>query len=479
MEKWQHPKDDNFKFDFTLESNSPEVEKAVALLLQIEEFQTGCKKRHARHLSLIIENLVLAHKQGEEFRISYPRAASFYSRQNFRRDKRKNPKGISRKLLRYIDILCKHQYVHNKNGFYDASNQRNSFLSRMQPAPRFLKEIVVPFGLLDIKLRSGLLRPVIEVKDEEGRLTNEYDTTEPFVTAAARVKAYNDFYDKTDIGIIDNRYNCILAPERKHLYRVFNEGSLEKGGRFYGPWWQQKSEVERQLILIDSEPTVELDYTGAHLGFLYGMTGSPMPPALLADPYSIDDKPRELVKLCVLRAMNNPSPVSAWRSVNRALFEGGNPDLRYDEFETIMEGFFNRHKIIHDMFYTKDLCLTLQYLDSVVADYVLSDLMLQKGIAVLPIHDSFIVRERDQTDLIVTMKDAYSKSNDTRIRNSFTSIKDKKGNIIHYKDSSWPKSGPVPCSKANWLEKGPRSVSPLIERHAEFNKLNNMIQENT
>ena len=51
---------------------------------------------------------------------------------------------------------------------------------------------------------------------------------------------------------------------------MLNNNSWEEGGRFYGGWWELISE-HRQGIRIYGERTIELDYRGLHIVFLYAL----------------------------------------------------------------------------------------------------------------------------------------------------------------------------------------------------------------
>lgn len=57
-----------------------------------------------------------------------------------------------------------------------------------------------------------------------------------------------------------------------------------------------------------------------------------------------------------------------------------------------------------------------------------SDISMLNKDAFSVIHDSFVVAKEDKPDLIEAMVNAYHASDDARIRNSFTSIKDKQEN---------------------------------------------------
>jgi hypothetical protein len=50
---------------------------------------------------------------------------------------------------------------------------------------------------------------------------------------------------------------------------------MNKGGRFYQPWWQNSPSAYRKHILIDGEFTVECDFTAMSLSQLYAKEGIP------------------------------------------------------------------------------------------------------------------------------------------------------------------------------------------------------------
>ena len=58
---------------------------------------------------------------------------------------------------------------------------------------------------------------------------------------------------------------------RKRLHRVFLDRRDDRGGRFYGPWYQNIPKEYRQYILINDAPTMELDYSALHPHLLYFM----------------------------------------------------------------------------------------------------------------------------------------------------------------------------------------------------------------
>ena len=58
---------------------------------------------------------------------------------------------------------------------------------------------------------------------------------------------------------------------KRTLRRVFGRGSFERGGRFYGGWWQNIPSAYRSVISINGKPTIEMDYSQYHPNILYNL----------------------------------------------------------------------------------------------------------------------------------------------------------------------------------------------------------------
>ena len=97
------------------------------------------------------------------------------------------------------------------------------------------------------------------------------------------------------------------------LTRIFNDGKLNKGGRFYTPI-QQLKKAERKQLLIDGSETCELDYKGLHMNILYHRLGEEGP----YDPYAHDFISRAAFKKASLIAINSNSRKQAKYALNSA-----------------------------------------------------------------------------------------------------------------------------------------------------------------
>lgn len=187
----------------------------------------------------------------------------------------------------------------------------------------------------------------------------------------------------------------------RQLYRVFNNSSFEEGGRFYGGWWQALSKADRQRLLIEGEPTVELDFKSMHARLCYQFEGIPLAPEV--DPYCIPGlphAPRWLVKAAVNRLLN-AAPGKTPKAPEGAS-EGLPPGMTWRRLLAHVEA---HHRPIASWF-RSGRGMRLQYLDSAIAETVLRYLTLRR-VPCLPVHDSFIVPESREHLLGETMFLAY------------------------------------------------------------------------
>ena len=193
----------------------------------------------------------------------------------------------------------------------------------------------------------------------------------------------------------------LLTPMR----RIFNNGSLEQGGRFYGGWWQNVRSKLRSTIEIDGQETVELDYSGFMPRALYHSLGIDY----AEDPYDLPDvyaaaeaegfsrkKARDGIKRIFLVLLNGrdermePSSVSLPAGISRS-----------DVFDLLRE----KHKALSSFFHS-GITVNLMKNESDICEAILRD-GIKDGVPVLPIHDSYIVPLASKSWLLDKMKNHY------------------------------------------------------------------------
>lgn len=190
------------------------------------------------------------------------------------------------------------------------------------------------------------------------------------------------------------------------MVRIWNR-TMKRGGRFYavGGGWQSMRSQERQEITIAGEPTVEIDYRAMHPSMLYALAEEELP----ADPYAVGGWPRPLVKVALLILINAETEQKARQSLAQqdAMAEVARPGSQ--------EAFQAAAQLIRDLseyhapiagYFGNDMGAVLMETDSLIAEDVMKAMLYNHGETVLPVHDSFIVRESAAQKLEEAMQEA-------------------------------------------------------------------------
>ncbi|PIT81519.1 hypothetical protein B9Z40_12450 [Limnohabitans sp. 15K] len=160
--------------------------------------------------------------------------------------------------------------------------------------------------------------------------------------------------------------------------RVMYKKNPVYSGRVYTRFQNMPKELRAQM-LIDGKETVELDYKSNHLMMLIAMLGQPLPD----DPYlaiaEISECSRDQIKVFTTASLGADSEVKAFNSLKRKRF---NKEL------------FNKIKLAATSLYEglplfTGVGVMLQSLEGQIALEIM-EAGANKGIVVLPVHDSFI-----------------------------------------------------------------------------------------
>ena len=230
------------------------------------------------------------------------------------------------------------------------------------------------------------------------------------------LQAHNDLLRETSIELVD-------APAESHLpidysdrfvRRIFNDARWDHGGRFYGGWWQRIPSSCRAYIEINGEMTTERDYSGLHIMLLYARQRIRYWQEIKKDPYTLEGyekspRMRDFLKELLLTTLNAESVKKAKQAIQHQInFEEPNfawvkeSKINLDE---IIDAFMQKHDPIRQEFFT-GYGLNLQYYDSLMAEYVINELT-SRGLPVLCVHDSFVVKKYDLVTLNSLMESAY------------------------------------------------------------------------
>ena len=353
---------------------------------------------------------------------------TYYSRSNsdYKESKKYNPNKISARPLRFLaDSLIKHGWVGTSQWFYDEDNVENRWCSRMRPSIKLLQA----FKKFKITPKCIYRKSIecIRLKDSKERLV-EYKDTPTTNSMRNKLFAYNNLLLQTRIKLKRNKkvngYLELHPANFKNIeyYRIFNDSSFERGGRFYGPWWVTLNKDIRRRITLNDEKTEELDYSslGIHLLYsqenlnYYDLNDS------VSDPYTlkgVDANEREVNKKIITFALNM-SPEDRHRKFVYTVRK----KIRKANDERIILGIkkllnvptprevhrrlkiFKKENVPIEHYLFTSVGTKLQFKDSCIAESVI-ERMVSMRIPILVVHDSFIVQYRNRELLRELMND--------------------------------------------------------------------------
>lgn len=198
-----------------------------------------------------------------------------------------------------------------------------------------------------------------------------------------------------------DRRKPVINYRRVQLRRIFTRGLLDRGGRFYGGWWQLVPAEYRPFIQINFKQTIEIDFSSIILTILYALNNQSPPKGDLYDVgigNNGDSNIRRVVKLYILAILNDEHSGFRLNETQLKIIGTSQSDLK----ALVLQ----KHPIIGQHLKT-GIGQYLQYLDSQIAFDVMKEMMLSHDVPVLPIHDSFIVRKGFQKMLTQQMLDSF------------------------------------------------------------------------
>ncbi|CAL1690639.1 hypothetical protein MMB232_00771 [Brevundimonas subvibrioides] len=193
----------------------------------------------------------------------------------------------------------------------------------------------------------------------------------------------------------------LVDPKRAQLYRVFNEGRFDRGGRFYGGWWMGLSKAARASITIDGEPVVELDFKAFYPRLCYDLEGIKLDPSI--DPYEVPALKGRVDRKALKVALNQLIAVGPGVTPRRP--QGASIPSRLP-YRAVLEALERQHPAMRPWL-RQARSLELQRIDSEIADGVLRYMTMERARPVLPVHDSFVVAGRDEANLGEAMARTY------------------------------------------------------------------------
>lgn len=437
--------------DANLRSNS----KGLTLLCKlIESFSedagiiTNWTPNRSRHLELFALNMLVQARQDPSRYVIYQRNKNFYSLKRYFNMSHRPAVDIADLLLSpklgladgiKAETLAKQEAAIRKaeEDELDKSTEKSKiYSSRIRASPKLL-DYADHYGLSIAELNpyQQKNREVVILKGSDKRLC-DYDETDETLEMRTGINIVNahvsrhfiglcmfdEHHDEMNKRLLENskiKYHDeipqVIDYTRKLLYRVFNNGSFEQGGRFYGGWWQSVPSDYRPYLRIDDEITVEPDFTAIHIKLIYAMAGEQIP--CTDDPFILDGltiQSRKFMKALFNIMLNSPSREDGIGALRGEWPEKKVPkELPGTNYHDLLDIFLCQYPLLTQYLGTGE-GVNLQFMDSAIAEHVMLSL-IEQDIPLLPIHDSFIVKLKDQNKLIQAMEEAVYKLHETTL----------------------------------------------------------------
>jgi hypothetical protein len=407
---------DTQSLDLSLYSTATNVDPVIEWILK-HIGQSGINRGNLSIriplLRLVILNLYSAYCVSEKRYVAYHRKESRYHELKEYRDA-----GVTKTLIRVVDDLITLKLIKNHKGVY-WHGFRQPYMSRMKATMKLIRRMA-SYDWTEQVLDRNPNTECIILRDHDTEQNKQidihYDDTPATIAIRKALSSYNSLIKQTYIDIPEFPAEGIKRGKRviginlqnNFTRRIFNNGTFEEGGRFYGPWWQTIPKEWRQKIRINDEPTIELDYSGLHIILLYAMRGLDYWKMDGQDPYRLeqygaDRNLRSLLKIVLLTIINAKDQQTAVKGVryhiNRNKKDYDWVDEQGFELADLVSEFAERHQPIKEDFFSGK-GISLMRMDSDIAADVMTNFVTSSQVCLI-IHDSFVV-QRQQEELLET-----------------------------------------------------------------------------
>ena len=414
FKKPRQAKQKTIQFEKNLWSCEPVVDECTQKLIEaffIDFYESGINQvKFFATAKVIVLNLFRAYTAGADYWVSLSLNRNSYTLSRYYQS------GLNYGHLRHIfKVLRADKQIRFIPGYFDRSRFGNTKFSRskrtvIRPA-RLVEEL-----LLKIRPEYIIRHPnqeLIELKDSNKRL-QDYCESKSTIRMRSVLKAYNNLLKRSFIVL------GVIAPEYVDfsdttIKRVFNNKSWKQGGRFYGGWWLDKIKSNaRHDILINGNPTIELDFKALHPFMLYQRQGihlkiDPYTPCQY-DNYSDTKKHRNLAKDLLLICLNASDEGQAINAIEEDIADDKEKDERRypDSIPNLWELLKNlkAHNASIASHFCKGGGPRLQYFDSVVAERIIKAFTDMERV-VLCLHDGFRCESVYGDDLRKLMASSY------------------------------------------------------------------------
>lgn len=339
-------------------------------------------------------------------------------------------------LRKVLDALVKHNYIEQELGMKNLANgegKMTTVVSTDKLDTRFYRDEWQYYEVDHADTVEVILLKKYKSNNTKDKVLVDYTDGPRSSQMRKDMHSYINLISGSNISA-ESPNGEFWEYDDEPIYRTFIDMGLHEkdgiellgfGGRVYAPWCSLPKYL-RQLINIDGEKTVELDFQASHVNTLYRKeTGKQYKGG---DPYALNVGdtiiPRHVVKTLSSILTNVDSYKSAALAIRKHYKLSGEykqkEEQQSQEFFSILEqvtirnitdAYLDKHRVI-DFYFLKGKMMgaSIQYMESCIVMNVVNELTA-RGIPVLTVFDSFIVVKKHEDllkELMCSVSNTYS-----------------------------------------------------------------------
>jgi len=305
---------------------------------------------------------------------------------------------MSRSLPPFVHELHERGWLQLKCGYME---RKERIPSVMRASPKLVRQIAAMGCALEDFARDPdrelIILKAAKRKGRDGRGRQfaaewiDYSDTPETEKMRAEMHELNEWLASLEVGYMQKGVGVDPIGDRT-LWRVFNNGSFEMGGRLAGGFWSNmsmnpdKGRLWRGHILIDGEPLAALDFVSMFVRLLYVIAGQQPPRGdLLAGIEGLVPVYREGTKRLMYALLFQDGELIRCPRGARLLLPKG------AHIKTMVRNIKNRHAPVAHLL-GAGVGMTLFRLESDILLEVLRQCRAA-GVAALPMHDAILIAE--------------------------------------------------------------------------------------
>ena len=196
--------------------------------------------------------------------------------------------------------------------------------------------------------------------------------------------------------------------------RLFHEGDVEGfdfqwGGRIYGVGdfnYQNMKKSDRPNLKIDGEPIVEIDINASYISILHGISGYPLPQR--DDLYDIGGIDRTIIKAWVSSTIGHHCFHTRWpKNAIQEIEDAGVEKPKEMTMTSLQPVILDHFPMLADWPSGRVTWANLMFTESEIIIGTMLELMRSYSIPCFSVHDSVIVKKKDQQIAMDTLESQF------------------------------------------------------------------------